>query len=322
MTVALIVFVIAFLGVFGIFYAAVLRPEEDEREAIARRLTGAAGRAKAAKRLSFLRNVDDVAAFPALDRLLAPWQAITGPISRSIEHADLKITVGALLVIALLAGVVAYAVMAVLFASTWLALGAAALAFWLPFPIVRFKAQRRIRVFEEQFPEAIDLMSRALRAGHAFTTALSMVAEEGQQPVAGEFRKLYDAQNFGMPLPDALRDFAGRIPLLDAKFFVTAVLTQRESGGNLSEVLDNLAQVIRERFKVKRQVRVISAHGRMTAGVLIGIPPVLALGMFAVNRDHMAVLVNDPLGPTVLIIAVLLQLTGTLIIKKLVNIEY
>jgi tight adherence protein B len=322
MTVALIVFVIAFLVVFGIFYAAVLRPEVDEREAIERRLTGAAGRAKAAKRVSFLRSADDVAAFPVLDRLLAPWQAITAPISRSIEHADLKITVGALLLLALMAGVVAYAVMSVLFAATWLALGAAALAFWLPFPIVRFKAQRRIRVFEEQFPEAIDLMSRALRAGHAFTTALSMVAEEGQQPVAGDFRKLYDAQNFGMPLPDALRAFAGRIPLLDARFFVTAVLTQRESGGNLSEVLDNLARVIRERFKVKRQIQVISAHGRMTAGVLIGIPPVLALAMFVINPENMAVLTTDPLGWGLISGAIFLQVVGSLIIKKLINIEY
>ena len=110
--------------------------------------------------------------------------------------------------------------------------------------------------FEEQFPEAIDLIARALRAGHAFTTGLALVAEEAPQPVAGEFRLLYDQQNFGMPLGDALKAFAERLPLLDARFFVTAVLTQRESGGNLSEILGNLANVIRERFKVKRQVRV------------------------------------------------------------------
>src|SRR4029079_19478136 len=110
---------------------------------------------------------------------------------------------------------------------------------------------------EEQFPEAVDLIARALRAGHALPTAIGMVAAEIPNPVGAEFKKLYDQQNFGMSLPDSLRAFADRVPILDARFFVTAVLTQRESGGNLAGVLDNLASVIRERFKVKRQVRVI-----------------------------------------------------------------
>ena len=122
--------------------------------------------------------------------------------------------------------------------------------------VIQFKAKRRVRSFEEQFPEAIDLLARALRAGHAFITGLSMVAEEMPDPVGTEFKLAFDRQNFGMPLPDALRALGERVPLLDARFFVTAVLTQREAGGNLSEVLDNLASVIRERFRVKRQVRV------------------------------------------------------------------
>lgn len=316
------VFIIAFLVVFGSFYLAVLRPETGEREAIKRRLAGAGTGTQAKKRLSFLKNAEDVTAFPVLDRLVAPWQTVAAPISRDLEHADMKMTVGALLLLAILSAVVVYALLAVVFVYPWVALGGAALAFWLPFPIVKFKASRRIRVFEDQFPEAIDLMSRALRAGHAFTTAVAMVAEEGQQPVAGEFRKLYDEQNFGLPLPDALRDFARRIPLLDARFFVTAVLTQRESGGNLSEVLDNLAKVIRERFKVKRQIRVISAHGRMTAGVLIGMPPTLALLMLALNPSHFSVLTSDSLGLQLIGAAIVLQITGSLIIKKLINIEY
>ena len=111
-------------------------------------------------------------------------------------------------------------------------------------------------IFEEQFPEAIDLIARALRAGHAFTTGLGIAAEEMPAPVGTEFKRVYDQQNFGMSLPDALRAMAHRVPVLDARFFVTAVLTQRESGGNLAEVLDNLSAVMRERFKVKRQIRV------------------------------------------------------------------
>jgi tight adherence protein B len=204
----------------------------------------------------------------------------------------------------------------------WLGLPAGFVAAWIPILVLRYKASKRITLFEEQFPEAIDLIARALRAGHAFTTGLAMVAEEAPQPVGGEFRTLYDQQNFGMPLPEALRSFAERIPLLDSRFFVTAVLTQREAGGNLAEVLDNLGSVIRERFKVKRQIRVLSAHGRITGWVLSAIPPVLAVALLFITPQHMRLLIDDPLGPPMIIGAVVLQILGTLIIRKIVNIEY
>ena len=129
---------------------------------------------------------------------------------------------------------------------------------------------KRLEKFEEQFPESIELIARALRAGHALPTGLLMVADEMPDPVGGEFKLVYDRQNFGMPLQDALRGLAERIPVLDARFFVTAVLTQRETGGNLSEVLDNLAKVIRDRFRVKRQVRVVSHTDASLAGSLPG----------------------------------------------------
>jgi tight adherence protein B len=141
-------------------------------------------------------------------------------------------------------------------------------------------------------------------------------------PIGTEFRILYDEQNFGLTLPDALRNFARRIPVLDARFFVTAVLTQRESGGNLAEVLDNLSSVIRERFKVKRQVRVISAHGRITGWVLSLLPPSLAVATLALNPDHLGTLTGSTLGQQMIITAIVLQVVGTLIIRKIVNVEY
>ena len=141
-------------------------------------------------------------------------------------------------------------------------------------------------------------------------------------PVGTEFRLLYERQNFGAPIDQALRSFAERVPLLDARFFVTAVLTQRESGGNLSEVLDNLATVIRERFRVKREVRVKSAHGRMTGWVLAGVPPSMALAMFITSPDVMRTLVTDPLGARMIMAGVVLQVAGTLIIRRLVRIDY
>jgi tight adherence protein B len=187
---------------------------------------------------------------------------------------------------------------------------------------VRWKRAKRLRKFEDQFPEAVDLVARALRAGHSLPTGLGMVADELAAPVGTEFRILFDEQNFGLTLPDALRNFAKRVPLLDARFFVTAVLTQREAGGNLAEVLDNLGGVIRDRFKVKRQVQVLSAHGRVTGWVLGMLPPALAVATFVINPNHLGGLLGDPLGHRMIMIGVVLQVLGVLAIRKLVDIEY
>ena len=188
--------------------------------------------------------------------------------------------------------------------------------------IVRYKRTLRMRKFEEQFPEALDLLGRALRAGHAFTTGIEMVGEELPAPIGPEFRTLFDQQNYGMSMPDALKRFAERIPLLDARFFVTAVLIQRESGGNLSEVLANLARVIRERFRVKRQIRVISAHGRLTGAILVCAPPVLAMVIFSIAPETRDLMFSDPLGQRMIVGALALQIIGSLIIRKIINVEY
>ena len=136
---------------------------------------------------------------------------------------------------------------------------------------------KRFQKFEEKFPEAIDTLARAVRAGHAFTTALEMIANEVAEPVAGEFRQLYEEQKFGLPVRDALFNLADRVPLVDIKFFVTAVMLQRETGGNLAEILDNLSYVIRERFKILRQVRVHTAQGRLTMVLLMALPPTVVI---------------------------------------------
>jgi tight adherence protein B len=141
-------------------------------------------------------------------------------------------------------------------------------------------------------------------------------------PVGSEFKLAFDRQNYGMPMADALRSLGERVPLLDARFFVTAVLTQREAGGNLSEVLDNLAAVIRERFRVKRQVRVVTAHARMTGWVLVMLPVGLALVLVYLSPQHMSVLWTDPMGVRMVTGAIILQVVGSLIIRKLVDVEY
>ena len=176
-------------------------------------------------------------------------------------------------------------------------------------------------VFEEQFPEAVDLLSRALRAGHALTSGLQMVGDEVPDPVGAEFRTLFEQQNYGMSLPEALKELAARVPVLDARFFVTALLTQRETGGNLSEVLDKLASVIRERFKVKRQVRAISAHGRITGFALAFLPLSVAVILSITSPTFIRILIDDPLGVDMIIGALILQVVGVLIIRKIINVE-
>ena len=160
--------------------------------------------------------------------------------------------------------------------------------------------ERALKRFEEQFPEALDLLSRAIRAGHAFQTAMGMVADELPDPVGPEFKKTFDQQNFGLPLRDALNDLSQRLGLLDVRFFVTAVLIQRDTGGNLSEILDNLAHVVRERFKIRRQVRVHTAHGRFTGYVLLALPAALAVALSFINPDHMQLLFREPMGQMML----------------------
>src|SRR6267378_2452456 len=178
-----------------------------------------------------------------------------------------------------------------------------------------------LKKFEEQFPEALDLLARAIRAGHAFQTALGMVADELREPVGPEFKKTFDQQNFGLPLRDALNEMAARIAILDVRFFVTAVLIQRDTGGNLSEILDNLAHVVRERFKIRRQIRVHTAHGRFTGFVLLALPAALGIALSFINPEHMQTLFNERMGQMMLMGAIVMQAVGFVWIRQVIKIE-
>jgi tight adherence protein B len=317
---ALITFLICFAVFYTTYWAFVLRPEAEAAGVVRKRLRK--DHVKIVKRAELLKQVQAMSAIGAVDAILKRGRSRTKRLQTLIEQAGLKLTVGTLLAgSAALAALVFYVGQRV---GVWpvMGLGAAALASFIPVNIVNYKRTLRMRKFEEQFPEALDLLGRALRAGHAFTTGIEMVGNEMPDPIGPEFRILYDQQNYGMPLPDALKLFAERIPVLDARFFVTAVLIQRESGGNLSEVLDNLAHVIRERFRVKRQIRVISAHGRITGWILVCLPPCLALVLFIINADTRELMFHDPLGQQMMMVAITLQVIGTLIMRKIINVEY
>jgi tight adherence protein B len=318
----LLVFALVFGVVVGAFWLFVQRPEQKTTAALRRRIKGEtedveenAGNALIERQPKHdRRRLEGIAA--------TAGGGVLRYLAVQIERANMDMPPERLLGMALAVGVAGAFLLAWL-SPLWVVtvpLGFAAA--WLPIAFVRFRAERRVRKFEEQFPEAIELIARALRAGHAMTTGLALVAEELPDPVGAEFRLVYDRQNFGMSMPDALRLFAQRVPLLDARFFVTAVLTQRESGGNLAEILDNLGDVIRQRFRVKRQIRVVTAHARLTGWVLTMIPVVIALGMVVVAPDHILTLVNDPLGIQMAVVAFGLWVLGYLAIRKLTDVEY
>jgi tight adherence protein B len=190
-----------------------------------------------------------------------------------------------------------------------------------PFIYVHFKRKSRLRRFEELFPETLEFVSRSMRAGHAFSVSLEMIHREFQEPISSEFRRTFEEHNLGLPIEVALQKLAKRVPSLDVHFFVSAVLLQKRTGGNLAEILDKLAYVIRERFKLRGRIRSVSAHGRMTATALSCIPIAVAVLMFYTNPDYVKFFFSDDVGNMMLGGAVVLQVVGYLIMKKIVNIE-
>ncbi len=312
-------FVVGVAVVAGIVTAATNLPGFLTRRRIEQRMRETTVAAGEADQTPALVKEERRGALPGLEQVLGGMKggALNRLIEQSGSHISATAVVLASLVCALVFGFVTGAL--VRFVAAPIAAGLAGLS--VPFLVLRYKRKRRMKQFEEQFPDALDLLSRAIRAGHAFTTAVGMVASESPDPIGPEFRKTFDEQNFGLPLKEALNNLATRVPLLDVRFFATAVLIQRDTGGNLAEILDNLAYVVRERFKVLRQVRVYTAHGRFTGYVLIALPPALAAVLMVINPEHMGVLFSERMGHVMLTGAVIMQIIGFIWIKKVVKIE-
>jgi tight adherence protein B len=267
-----------------------------------------------------LLKVSDAGPLPALERMISGTERGSA-FGRWIEQSGLKVSISGVLLIAAVSGALCAILVTMLTRSPFGIPAGFAIGFALPFMFLKFKRTKRLRAFEEMFPEALDLIARALKAGHAFATGLKMAADELEEPVGPEFRKTFDEQNFGLPLKDALENLTLRIPILDVRFFATAVLIQRETGGNLSEILENLAHVVRERFKILRQVRVYTAHGRLTGYVLLALPAVLSIALMFINPDHMNMLFREHIGQILLMVAIGMQIAGYIWIKQVVKIE-
>ena len=257
---------------------------------------------------------------PWLNRGLIKLQ-ITAGLKRLIDQADLQITVMRLVLFAGTAAALGYLAASMITISLPVKILCGLIAGALPFLHVISKRRKRLKKFLQLLPDALDLMARGLSAGHAFTEALQMVASEMPEPLSSEFRKTYDEQNLGLSLKLALDNLVQRVPLLDLRMCVTAIMIQRETGGNLSELLEKVAYTIRERFRIMEDLKTLTLSSRWSAWLLCALPIFLALYMSVMNPDYMNVMWRDPRGHNLLFVAAVMQILGMLMVRRIMRIK-
>lgn len=311
-----LVVVVLFLGIW------VFASGEGAQEQVRKRMSAvhkAERRGEVNVGLALVRD-EMMSGVPWLHRLMLRW-SWSSKLQDYLVQAGMTTRPGKIVLISGVLGIAGYLIASYFLPHFYVDAPIGIVAALIPISVVAFKRRRRLRRFEETFPEALDLLGRAVRAGHAFTTGLEMISKECAEPLAGEFRTAFEEQNFGLPLRDALLNLAERVPIVDVQFFVTALMIQKETGGNLAEILDGLARVIRDRFRIYRDVQVRTAQGRLTAGILIALPLAMLLILSIINPHYVGILFNDPYGPYALIIAGVLQILGSAILWKIIHFE-
>ena len=246
---------------------------------------------------------------------------VTSRLKRMIDQADLQITVMRLVLFSATAAALGFLAARMITINLGLMILFGLIAGALPFLHVVGKRKKRLKKFLQLLPDALDLMSRGISAGHAFTEALQMVATEMPEPIATEFRKTYDEQNLGLSLKLALENLIQRVPLLDLRMTVTAIMIQRETGGNLSELLEKVAYTIRERFRIMEDLKTLTLSSRWSAWLLCGLPIFLAIYMSVMNPTYMEVMWRDPRGHNLLFVAAVMQVLGMLMVQKIMKIK-
>jgi tight adherence protein B len=255
---------------------------------------------------------------PAINRLL--WKIpLMVEAHLFVKQSALNVSVGMILAYSLIPALSLLFITLLMGSTLFLSLFVAAGAGSIPFAVVGFFRTKRFDKFEELFPEALDFLARSVRAGHAFTAGLEMIAQEMDEPIAGEFRRVFEQQNIGMPIKDALQNFVRRVPLPDVQIFTTALIIQRETGGNLAEILDNLSVVMRERFKMTRYIKTVTAQGRMSRNVLLALAPALGFYMYLVNRPYIEKLFTDPMLRIGLYVVLVMQVVGYFWIQNIIK---
>jgi tight adherence protein B len=319
----ILIFLLTFVVVTVLFLAIWMLATSDTQQDVIRRRMDAVRKAERRGDDSLglkLARDEMLSSVPTLHRLMLHW-SWSLRLQDYIAQAGVKVRVGKLVLLSGVAGLGVYVVVGRFYPQVPIAAALGLAATGLPFAYVGYQRAKRLQQFEERFPEALDLLGRAVRAGHAFTTGLEMIAKESPEPIASEFRTTFEEQNFGLPLRDALLNMTERIPSIDVRFFVTALLIQKETGGNLAEILDGLARVIRDRFRIYREVRVRTAQGRLTAGILIALPIFMLILLMVMNPSYMRILFEDPRGATILTVAAGMQIIGSIMLWKIIHIE-
>ncbi|HEX8142463.1 MAG TPA: type II secretion system F family protein [Pyrinomonadaceae bacterium] len=320
MLAAFLVFIFCLFLVLGAYLTAT-RGSDAKRARLQKRLSEA---------LLHSAHTDDVEVILAREELLSeiPWinrvlleMQVATRLKRVLDQADLHITVTRLCMFSVMAGMLAALATSMLTISVLAMVAAGLTAAALPFIHVFWKRRKRFDQFLEHLPDTLELMSRALSAGHAFSEALHMVSTEMPEPIATEFRKTYEEQNFGLSLKLALENLTQRIPLLDLRLCVTAILIQRETGGNLAEILEKVAHTIRERFRILGDLKTLTTSSRMSAWLLCGLPIFITVVISAMNPEYMSILWRDPRGHKLIAVALIMQITGMLVVRKILRIK-
>ena len=319
----IIIAIAAFIGVAALVggVAVVFRGNSGSR--VEDRLDVLTGVASPTAGKDALTKPDSVLARPldAVPGLIETWLGRFANVNLLFEQADTSLTVPRL---AMISGVIALAG-AGLGAATGLHLAlvpfVAATMACLPFVWLFWRRKRRLKAFAVQLPDALEMLARALRAGQSLQSGFSMVCSEMSAPIGKEFGRVFEEQNLGVPLEESLNEMTGRIPNLDLKFFATAIILQRQTGGDLAEILDKIGNLIRQRFQIWGQVQALTGEGRLSGIVLMALPVALFFAVYYLNPDYVMLLFTDPMGTKMLAVAVFLQVVGALVIRKIVNIK-
>lgn len=321
----LLIVVLVFVSVFVVITLLLIASGTKTSQRTERALANldaalASARNESRDQIVDIRKDEMLSAIPLVNRWLLKIEL--APRLRTILYqAGLKWTAGGLLLMSSLS--FAFPAYLIYLRTDALILSAliGVLVGFAPLAFVLHKRNRRFRQMEQELPESLDLMVSALRAGHSLVAALRLVAYESPEPISGEFRICFDEQNYGLELRTAMENLVNRVPLQDLRIVVTAILIQKESGGNLAEVLDKASYVIRERFRLKQQVRVHTAQGRLTGWILSFLPAALGFGLYLLNPETMSVLWTRPIGVKLLYASAVMTVSGALIIRKIVNME-
>src|SRR5450759_2911395 len=318
LVIALLVFVVVTLAAFAAM-SLFDRRKAQARVLLDRLSTVQKPTEQPAPDMALLRD-EVLSRIPAFDTFLRRSERVS-VLQKMLAQGNIDARAGNFLMLCAVSALVFAAIAFIAGGNLLFGWAGALLGFFIPYAYASHMRTKRFQKFEEKFPEAIDTLARAVRAGHAFTTAIELIANEVAEPVGGECRQLFEEQKFGLPVRDALLNLADRVPLVDVKFFVTAVMLQRETGGNLAEILDNLSYVIRERFKILRQVRVHTAQGRLTMLLLMALPPTIVVVMLVINPGFILPLFREWLGHVALVVAISLQTLGYFVIRRIIRIQ-